>query len=421
MQHSMQYISFGCCLEDSLKDINIDNSGQLYSVTKHCAVYLNETNPDSDSFITMVYSFYKMQEKNETVSCFVNYCKEGTKHEFIAYVAFWVCVFFIGCLGNIFVLMAFNRSKKLRKNPSTNFVASLAVSDLLVVLFLIPYKAHDAFHNHHYCAPPIICKLYLAFDVTFFVASITHLYAIAIDRFIAITKPYRYKGLATLSCVKKTIVLIWIYSSFWGVLLNINFKNGTSNKIENTESHLCNTNNGVFTIIAYIIIFFVPCFVMFLLYSKMLLISYKHAKNINTTKVSSIEDFIRQSSFGISHLFSNHKLELRATKVVFIIYGTFFACWCPVIVVIVANAIKHDTVKSNVTYVLFGEMLPIINSILNPFIYGVLHRDFKKSLKRIFRGMHSKLQITLSPLQHSFKSQSSLGRLERVAINETSK
>ena len=426
----MHDISFGCCLEESLRGTNIEDIKQLYSITKHCAVFLNETKSKSDAFLAEVIEFYRFDVKNVSESCSI--CNESTRPLFVAYVVFWVCAFFVGLIGNIFVLVAFNRSINLKKSPSTNFVASLAVSDLLVVFFLIPYKAYIAAHNHRFCAPPIICQLYLASDVTFFVASITHLFAIAVDRFIAVTRPYKYKSLATLSCTKKVIVSIWIYSSIWGVISNVNFKKGTFNSIAETASHLCITSSGMDTIILYSVVFFIPCFSMFVLYSKMLLISYKHAKCINTTQVSSIEAlstqvssieaFLRQTTFGISqNFFTNHKLELRATKVVLVIYGTFFVCWCPVIIFGIANAIKKNAVKSTIAYVLFGEMLPIINSILNPFIYGVLHRDFKKSLKRIFKGMSSQLQDTLLPKQLSIKSQSSLVRSERVRINEVSK
>ena len=41
-------------------------------------------------------------------------------------------------------------------------------------------------------------------------------------------------------------------------------------------------------------------------------------------------------------------------------------------------------------------MLPILNSIMNPFIYGILHRDFKHGIKRMFGVLYLKHQLRSS-------------------------
>merc|ERR1712007_187920 len=93
------------------------------------------------------------------------------------------------------------------------------------------------------------------------------------------------------------------------------------------------------------------------------------------------------SFFPNANYFLNHKLELRATKVVFVVYGTFLTCWLPLVFINTFHDLLSVKGFSPVVYSLVSEVLPIFNSLLNPFIYGILHRDFKRSLKRIMKSI----------------------------------
>ena len=64
------------------------------------------------------------------------------------------------------------------------FILSLATSDLLVTLFIIPLKLKIVSHNLYFCHSIHLCRIYITVDNTLFVASITNLFALTVDRYL---------------------------------------------------------------------------------------------------------------------------------------------------------------------------------------------------------------------------------------------
>ena len=225
---------FGCCLEYALKPINsFNNHIEIYNATIHCNVYLNVSIKGVLRYLKEVIEFSHMIVNLTREACEVNLtreacediCNERTEGWYNGYVVFWVIALIIGLVGNILVLMTFLQSAELRKNVANYFVTSLAASDLLVMFFIVPLKIHSALNNKKFCASIIVCRLFYTTDVTFFAASITNIFAITIDRFFAVTRPYNYKEIVTAGRARFVIILIWIYATVWGVMVNYNARN----------------------------------------------------------------------------------------------------------------------------------------------------------------------------------------------------
>ena len=64
------------------------------------------------------------------------------------------------------------------------FIVSLAVSDLLVGLHIVPVKLKNAYHNLYFCNDISLCHTYITIDIILFVASITNLFVLTIDRYV---------------------------------------------------------------------------------------------------------------------------------------------------------------------------------------------------------------------------------------------
>nr|CAD7396848.1 unnamed protein product [Timema poppensis] len=87
------------------------------------------------------------------------------------------------------------KCRRLYSLISNKFVASLAVSDLLVGL-TIPY--HTAFYlNDSLCKNKALCLSRFVLIVLGCCASICNLISIALDRYIAILYPFHYCRLMT--------------------------------------------------------------------------------------------------------------------------------------------------------------------------------------------------------------------------------
>jgi len=112
--------------------------------------------------------------------------------------------------GNILVISAVKISSKLR-GPTNTIIVSLAVADLLLGVLVLPlsavYEVVDSwvFGRH-------LCFIWLSVDVWTCTASILHLVAISMDRYIAVTHPVTYPNIMTSTRTKLLICSVWIIS-----------------------------------------------------------------------------------------------------------------------------------------------------------------------------------------------------------------
>ncbi|GBL90222.1 putative G-protein coupled receptor No9 [Araneus ventricosus] len=112
--------------------------------------------------------------------------------------------------GNLLVVLAVFASAKLR--TVTNFlIVSLAISDLLVGLAVLPYSISLEVLEL-WIFGELWCQMWLAVDVWLCTASILNLCAISIDRYLAITRPVHYRTIMSTMKVKLLIAAVWILS-----------------------------------------------------------------------------------------------------------------------------------------------------------------------------------------------------------------
>ncbi|VVC36378.1 GPCR, rhodopsin-like, 7TM,G protein-coupled receptor, rhodopsin-like [Cinara cedri] len=113
-------------------------------------------------------------------------------------------------VGNTLVVAAVFNSSKLR-SPTNTFIVSLAVSDLMVGVAVLPFSATwEVFKV--WLFGDLLCSVWLAVDVWMCTASILNLCAISLDRYLAVTRPVQYPSLMTSFRAKVLVVIVWVLS-----------------------------------------------------------------------------------------------------------------------------------------------------------------------------------------------------------------
>lgn len=130
---------------------------------------------------------------------------------FLPVTSVYLLIFLTGLSGNLLTCVVIARHKKMR-NPTNLYLVSLAVSDLLVLLFGMPLEIYDLWQNYPFPFGEGGCyfKTFLFETVCF--ASILNVTALSVERYIAVLHPLKTRYLSTNQHAKRVITILWAVS-----------------------------------------------------------------------------------------------------------------------------------------------------------------------------------------------------------------
>ncbi|KAM9385961.1 5-hydroxytryptamine receptor 2B [Pholidichthys leucotaenia] len=187
----------------------------------------------------------------------------------------WAALLFVMVIiptigGNILVILAVSLEKKLQ-NATNYFLMSLAVADLLVGLLVMPIALVTVLYRSGWPLPEFLCPIWLFLDVLFSTASIMHLCAISLDRYIAIKKPIQHSQYKSRTKALVKITLVWLISI--GIAIPIPIKGLQNyhfpNNITFNNNHTCQLKPDTFSefiIFGSLAAFFIPLTIMMVIY-----------------------------------------------------------------------------------------------------------------------------------------------------------
>ncbi|CAF2391627.1 unnamed protein product [Rotaria sp. Silwood2] len=180
--------------------------------------------------------------------------------------------------GNTLVLLGLFLDKRLH-TPSFYLIANMAIADLLLGLFVLPFSSVLELLNDRWIFGQSFCSAWLALDVLCCTASIIALMAVSIDRYIGVTRPLNYGSIMTTRRTIYLIIIVWAVSILTSVvpLFGLTDREKQSNDLNVAQEHYetCKVNKNTFyTIFSSMISFYIPVIILLILYSRV----YQEAK-----------------------------------------------------------------------------------------------------------------------------------------------
>ncbi|KAG8190412.1 hypothetical protein JTE90_022054 [Oedothorax gibbosus] len=121
-------------------------------------------------------------------------------------------IILITILGNTLIIAAVATTRRLR-TVTNYFVVSLAVSDLLVGLLVMPFAVVKEVTDGLWLFGQVACELWVSLDVMLCTASILNLCCISLDRYFAITQPLAYAVKRSVRLALVMIGVVWVVSA----------------------------------------------------------------------------------------------------------------------------------------------------------------------------------------------------------------
>ncbi|KAF3694467.1 Trace amine-associated receptor 8b [Channa argus] len=268
---------------------------------------------------------------------------------------------------NLLVIVSIAHFRQLH-TPTNLLLLSLAVSDLLVGLLLMPVEI--VYTETCWFFSDMLCTLYYVIDYTLTSAAVASMVLISIDRYVAVCDPLHYVTKVTIKTTQMSVCLCWVCSIFYrSLLLNDHLRHpGSSNSCLGECVVVIDYVAGV---VDLVLTFIIPISVIVVLYMRVLLVALSQAR--------AMRSHVAAASVKRSGSITVKKAEMKAARALGIVIVMFLVCFCPYYFPSLAG---EDT-SVDAASVAIEIWLTHFNSCINPVIYALFYPWFRKSVKLI--------------------------------------
>ncbi|XP_072517655.1 5-hydroxytryptamine receptor 2A [Salminus brasiliensis] len=375
----------------------------------HCTISLNQSHFGS----------------NSSAWGYVDSCPAKGKN-WPALIILVIIFFTVG--GNILVILAVSLEKKLQ-NATNFFLRSLAVADMLVGILVMPASLINILNNYSWPLPRVLCPMWIFLDVLFSTASIMHLCAISLDRYIGIRNPIQHSRSNSPCRAMAKITVVWTISMVVSSPIPVI---GLQDEQKVFVNGSCVLNEPCFVLVGSFVAFFVPLLIMVVCYCLTIKVLQEHTAAISRdrscySKANPRQPSPQPSVSGISLLneepsttqskgagqplsspLTGHegaplrgqgkrgmaqavKNERRASKVLGVVFFLFLVMWCPFFITNVLVAVCRDDCSKHLfrlmdVFVWVG----YVSSGVNPLVYTLFNKTYRHAFSRYLHCRYNK-------------------------------
>ncbi|KAK0140269.1 5-hydroxytryptamine receptor 2A [Merluccius polli] len=352
-----------------------------------------------------------------------------------------VAVVAVTVTGNILVILAVSLERKLH-NATNYFLMSLAVADMLLGVLVMPVSMVTVLYDYWWPLPPDLCPVWIYLDVLFSTASIMHLCAISLDRYIAIHNPLHHSRSNSRTKARVKILAVWTISA--GISMPIPVL-GLRDHSKVFRDGSCQLTDDSFVLIGSFVAFFVPLTIMVVTYA----LTIRALQNEVTLCLDHLVPrpkwsttltlgFLPQAAMTSDKLFRRSLCrkasagsageggvpgvrgsvsggppfgrrtiqsinnEQKASKVLGVVFFLFVVMWCPffitnVLAVVCDPALCDPAILGGLLNVFVW--IGYLSSAVNPLVYTLFNKTYRAAFRRYvrcrYRAQKKPLQLIL--------------------------
>ena len=271
-------------------------------------------------------------------------------------------------LANIIVILTYAVNQRLR-TLANRFVIGLAISDLLVSLFFVPFKAWLPAHES-----------IGAMTAFFLLASLFNICGCTYDRYIAIKNPLHYPAIMTKARFFQVMVVVWLAPLVIAIIPQVWVQNAEALKLSKFDLYTYERYFVAFMIVLVLVI----CFVLIAIYVYIFVVAKRHYEAMKKSEPPTLHDASddRKARKRRSQSVKNFFVAIKSTMLFATIGAGFVLCWLPLIILNITFAFDRIHLLPP-EFIDIAEILMYFNSFLNPVAYAFFQKEFRRSILRL--------------------------------------
>ncbi|XP_062843273.1 neuromedin-U receptor 2 [Trichomycterus rosablanca] len=308
----------------------------------------------------------------------------------------YIVIFVTGVMGNLLTCTVITMHKKMR-TPTNLYLFSLAVSDLLVLLFGMPLEIYDLWQNYPFPFGESVCSFKIFLFETVCFASVLNVMVLSIERYVAVVHPLKTRYAITNKHAQRVIGWVWVVSLICAIpntsLHGLHYfylpekvpESATCNLLK--PQWIYNLVIQVTTVLFY----FVPMAVISVLY---LVIGVRLSRDERQQGRILGKKYSTDSNYKIQ---AESARRRQVTKMLAVVVLVFAICWAPfhidrLLWSFITKWTDHMRSVFEYVHILSG-VLFYLSSAINPIIYNLLSSRFRE---RFLELMCNRLEVSIS-------------------------
>lgn len=319
--------------------------------------------------------------------------------------AIYCVIFVLGLTGNS-LLIAMVIGKRSMRTVINIFGVSLALADLLVIFFCIPFTLLEQ-ATEDWILGRFMCKTLNYITTVSVISSILTITTIAFERYNAICHPLRSRMIHTPRRAFMCSVITWGCSLLFNVplffLIDITYY---QHPFQDITYEFCEWTDVKqekrMSLLYALVLYFGPLLLVCALYAR--IVQKLWIKN-------TIAPAEMQTQRALTANFSIRK-KRRATMMLMLVVFLYALCWLPYHIFILLRDFKssgiEDTERNRFLMAVF-QLLGLSNSCNNPIIYGFMNDKFKRNIYALFKARTVNRPLPLNGEKNPVKKVTPMG------------
>ncbi|XP_045487754.1 neuropeptides capa receptor isoform X2 [Pieris rapae] len=304
----------------------------------------------------------------------------------IPITVFLLVIFLTGVIGNVAVCVVIVRHPAM--HTDTNYyLFSLALSDLLLLLFGLPNDLSVYWHQYPYSLGVVFCKLRALISEAASYVSVLTIVAFTLERYLAICHPLHIYAVAGLRRALRIVLVLWVlsllaaspfahyttvnYHEYPPASGNASLESAFCAMLELPSWYICELSSFFF--------FILPGLIILCLYVRMgLRIRSTHSHNPGCPGTL---NGVNGSVHGEARQAQSRKNIIRMLAAVVI---AFFVCWAPFhfqrLFFIYGSSAEHYHTVNEYLFLAAG-VFYYISATVNPILYNIMSHRYRIAFK----------------------------------------